>query len=233
MINKIRFFLKILLVILVSLVIIVIAILLIQGKFSTEIGIPISEKHQNKICGDMQGTKIYERLQSEWIKEDRECFLRDMERLYEYKDVSVGMETITQLLEAQAGLFSDDTAKLEALNYLVPLVLMGNGKKFDVQKYRYYLYDIIQSDDSVKRAKAVMIMGYYRNDADISIFENIVMNSDDSNLIAGIVALANNCSPKAKEALSRVRGSKNVISYRERYGDKEAVTKLIVGCVKQ
>ena len=123
-------------------------------------------------------------------------------------------------------LFSNsERIRLTALNKILISTSNKNGypRRSDD---RNYLLSIINSG-SENKATAIAMLGYYRDDTDISVFLESIKSNVDFDMVFSIESLINNCSPRAKEALKDALNLPNVKRYLEKDPRKELLTKDI------
>jgi len=188
-------------------------------------------------CNTMTGDALYSELASLWKSGDKECFLRAIDELQGRKDIETGVRTIREILsDTSAPLSKDDLSRITALNYFIPQVMRGFDGG-DVSKYRQYLLDIVvgTTTRAPVRSRAITVLGYYRDDADIELFANIATSdkTNDSELAASVFSLSDSCSAKAREALALVSDSRRLKDYEEKYSQKSALRRLIGECLNR
>lgn len=116
--------------------------------------------------------------------------------------------------------------KLMILNDIVPVEIAMSDHAF-VLNDREYLKKVIQNNGYPDRYLAITVLGYYKDDSDLSIFEHYANSGIADDLAASVFSVVLNCSPKAKNALRRIVKSDSFSAYLRKYKSKETLTNLI------
>ena len=124
------------------------------------------------------------------------------------------------------GVLHEPYTRLSALNVITNRVLT-NQLKFDRKLIRTDVMELLSTDTPEVRSMALTILGYFSDDADISIFLQHIKSGSEEEIFHAITALAHHCSPKAKTALREGMKYQSVRKYLEKYKEKESITSLL------
>lgn len=180
---------------------------------------------------EQYGTRLLDNLKSAVDRGDSECFIRILHKSHLANrgyDLDISAYLAEQLSNPKSvpSLFRDDYVRLEALNIIVPWALAGD-LSFDTRGAHTYLREQTESKNAEVRKLALVVLSYYRDDADVETFRKHALAQSDSEVSISVHALAELCSPKAKEALRWALSQDRVKMYLRKYHDKETLTALI------
>ena len=115
-----------------------------------------------------------------------------------------------------------DTTKVVALNNL--FLADNPDATFGLQNNLAAVRRVALEGDQRMRSLAIRVLAQRRSDDDVEVFAAAVSSGEDSFLVDGIIALADNCSAKARGVLGERLASSEVRSYVKRYSEKESIT---------
>jgi hypothetical protein len=157
------------------------------------------------------------------------CFLEVLERahfssLEEKQDLSAWLRQ--SVLDTQVQQELSDYARLKVLNFVIPVELWQRHD-VDHESDRFFLGEKVNSNNVAEQAMALTVLGYFRDDRDIRVLRAAAHSEYEEIMVSAIVALADNCSPAAREALRDVLKRENVQEYLEIGRGKQSINELI------
>lgn len=181
-------------------------------------------------CEQHRTGGLLENLKSTVEGHDSACFLRVL-REVEGSSIDRGMRASVDAYLAQQlsepngrpSLFKNDYVRLVALNIIIPAALRGDVS-FNVKDAQTYLRKKSEDKNTEVRNQALVVLSYYRDDTDTAIFRKHAVAESDNDVSHSMWALAENCSPKAKEALAWALSQERVKRYMQKYRGKERIT---------
>lgn len=191
----------------------------------------VSKPNEQRNC-EPYGTDWLQNLKGTVDRGDSECFVHVLRKSNfssnRGQQAEISAYLAKQLSDRQVAppLFQDPYVRLEALNIIVPDAL-GGDVSFDVATAHTYIRQQVDSRNSEIRKQALVVLSYYRDDADVEIFRNHALAQSDAEVFYSVRALAEHCSPKARGALRFVLSQERVKIYLRKYHDKETLTSLI------
>lgn len=181
------------------------------------------------------GRPLMPRLREHVKSGDKKCFVAAIKEAH-FAESDVRDEVAQYLAALIDSYYSDrpdkvsillnEYSRLEALNYVTPYALRREVK-VNVGAIRSDVLRETKATHMSTRRTALAVLSYFRDDGDIQIFSEILRTGSDEDVVMAIAALVNNCSPKAKAAISEGLKFPNVRSYLTRYQSKETITALI------
>ena len=181
---------------------------------------------------ELDRTRLFEGLKSAADRDDPACFVQILRHSGLSSHPAQALEISAYLakqLSAQEDVplvFQDHYVRLEALNFVVPDALAGDIS-FDTTRAHAYVREQTDSDNTAIRNRALVVLSYYRSDDDVRVFRKHAVAQSDEEVFYSVRALAEHCSPKAKEALKWALSQERVERYLQKYHGKETLTSLI------
>jgi len=134
-----------------------------------------------------------------------DCFSSNLERIYLYENQGAALVFLRNIV-AEDSLFSEASSwryKIEILNILIPRALRGEIV-FDSKKERPFVEMVIARGVRAEKGRAILVLGYFRNDSDIPLFESYFINEAYEIKVPALISLVSNCSALAKQSIVKI-----------------------------
>lgn len=120
------------------------------------------------------------------------------------------------------------TTKLVVLGYLNFHMKVAKAGGFDLERFGGFIREEAKKQNSESRGKALSLLFTIMRDSDSPTFVAAIQSGDDSNLVVGLYALADKCSPVALKSLREVLKHEAMLSYMRRFSQTESITKKLL-----
>jgi hypothetical protein len=134
-------------------------------------------------------------------------------------NASAGPDIITSSLP--------NTTKLVALHYLNAHMRPAKALGFSLEPFGEFIRAEASRGTGQARVDAYLLLYNIMQESDIPSIVDGIKTGDESMIAVGSYALADSCSPAAIAALKETLKHQAVVSYLQKYKDKEDITKVL------